>query len=99
MPNDDEHASGLNDHSFLQPCDVCGRLAIVRFECSGERVGCRHCGGTFVAIGNQAIGLVVKSSLGEREVRRDRWSAANSGLLRIAASFLTAVANLFGEPM
>lgn len=85
-----------SEDQFLQSCDVCGRPTIISLEMAGERVGCRHCGGTFVAsdhslVYRKCVETTFEASNAARRLR------AGSNVLRMAASVLTAISNLFGE--
>ncbi|TWU40141.1 hypothetical protein Q31b_34860 [Novipirellula aureliae] len=78
-----------SDDQFLQSCEVCGRPTIISHELAGERVGCCHCGGTFLASGHSPERCVYGET---PSVTSDDWSR-----LRAAASLLTAISNLFAE--
>lgn len=82
-----------SDDQFLQSCEVCGRPTIISLELAGQQVGCRHCGGTFIA-SDLSLECHLCSQAASEEASVSR---ADSILLRLAASFLTALGNFFGE--
>ena len=55
------------DVFFLQHCPVCGRMLQVRVNLLGQRVYCQHCGGGFVAMGDQ-----MRPDIGESSSAVDR---------------------------
>ncbi|MCA9139923.1 MAG: hypothetical protein KDB00_24290 [Planctomycetales bacterium] len=95
----DAQQGNSNDDTFQQSCDICGRPTIISSRWAGECVGCRHCGGSFVAVNGSQI---ITSATAQQSVRpheRKERDFARSYLLRIAASCMTAVGNLFGESL
>ncbi|WP_146537423.1 hypothetical protein [Rubripirellula reticaptiva] len=93
---------------------MCGRPTIIAIEFRGNAVGCRHCGGTFVAAEKaldaceDIVGISnlneSRDKSGEREQRpltlstSQKFARLNDiAPLRLAASLLTAISNLFAE--
>ena len=91
----DNHNSSPS--TFQQSCGTCGCPTIIRRDQSGDSVGCRHCGGQFVAFDDSIIEDKTMSTQTVSIHRPREWREANAFLYRLAASFVAAIGNPFGE--
>ena len=85
-----------DEQSILQGCDICARPTIIPPKLFGARVGCQHCGGTFVGqhYRTSTDQRCVDSLFGPHLITRLKSAATVCS--RLAASLVAGFSEWFG---